>query len=107
MGKSNEPWSRTQLTIRLTGRRKQLLLKLAALAEPGCTPGEAIDVAIRTALDERGPGELEARMQSVEDTLEAMDSERRFEAARIERALKKLESGVAALHALIAELAGE
>jgi hypothetical protein len=97
---------RSQATVKLVGRRREALLQLAQREAPGCSPVDAIDRAIDLAMAERNDkASAEQRLEAIEDTLEAMDSQRRSESARVEAALSKLDASVARLHALISEVA--
>lgn len=43
MAESKNPWDRGQATVKLVGRRKELLERVARACAPGCSPVEAID----------------------------------------------------------------
>lgn len=99
-------WDRAQVTVKLTPRRKSLLCDIALGMPNGTTPSDAIERALEAAWASREEiAALEARIDSLEDTIEAADGERRREADRTLAAIAEMGASVARLHALIAEAA--
>ena len=99
-------WDRPQVTVKLTPRRKSLLCDIALGMPNGTTPSDAIERALEAAWASRQEiAALEARIDSLEDTIEAADGERRREADRTLAALAEMGASVARLHALIAAVA--
>ena len=83
-------------------------MRLAERESPGCSPVDAIDRAIDLATAGRGEiDSLQARLDAIEDTLEAMDSQRRAESARAEASIGSIAKSLASLCALIEEAANE
>ena len=96
-------WDRPQVTVKLTPRRKSLLCDIALGMPNGTTPSDAIERALEAAWASREEiAALEARIDSLEDTVEAADGERRREADRTLAAVADLGASVMRLHALIA-----
>lgn len=96
-----DPWTRDQATVKLVGRRKAMLEKVAARFAPGCSPVEAIDRALEIAL---APSE-DSDLVSLTELVMVVDDARRADAARIESAIAKLSAQLRGLHALIEEVA--
>lgn len=107
MGETQNAWDRGQATVKLVGRRKQLLQAIARAHAPGCSPVEAIDRALELASAPDDEADVVSRMHSIEDLLMLVDEARRSDTAKMEAQLAKVAASLAGLHALIKELAGE
>ena len=98
-------WDRPQVTVKLTPRRKSLLCDIALGMPNGTTPRDAIERALEAAWASREEiAALEARIDSLEDTIEAADGERRREADRTLAAVAEVVAGIERLHAMIASV---
>lgn len=101
-------WDRPQVTVKLTPRRKSLLCDIALGMPNGTTPSDAIERALEAAWASREEiAALEARIESLEDTIEAADGERRREADRTLAALVYLRGASDRLNALIESLVSD
>lgn len=107
MSNSKNAWDRGQATVKLVGRRKQLLEQVARAHAPGCSPVEAVDRALELATRPDDEADLASRIYAIEDLLVLVDEARGADSAKLEAQLLKVASSLAALHALIEELAGE
>jgi hypothetical protein len=107
MGQTQNAWNRGQATLKLVGRRKQLLEQLARARAPGCSPVEAVDRALELATAPSDATDLASRLFAIEDLLMLVDEARRGDTAKLEAQLAKIAANLAGLHALITELARE
>ena len=101
-------WDRLQVTVKMTPRRKALMSDIALGMPNGTTPSDAIDRAIEAAWTSgREIESLERRIESLEDTMEAVDGERRRESERALEAIKDMATNLARLHCLIQTLSAQ
>ncbi len=101
-------WERSQVTIKLTPRRKSLICDIALGMPNGTTPSDAIERALEIAWNSRSETDaLNSRMESIEDTIEAADGERRREADRALNAIADLSETITRLHRLLLELSSD
>lgn len=107
MGRTQNAWDRGQATVKLVGRRKQLLAQIAQAHAPGCSPVEAVDRALELATKPEDEADLASRLYAIEELLALVDEARRKDAAKIEAQIAKLAASLASLHALIEHLAEE
>ena len=107
MTDTKHAWNRTQATVKLVGRRRQLLERIARAHAPGCSPVEALDRALELANNPEGASDLASRIDAIGELLSIVDEARRSDTYKLEEQLKKVAASLAALHSLIAELAGE
>ena len=99
-------WSRGQVTVKLTPRRKSLLCDIALGMPNGTTPSDAIDRALEAAWCSRDElASLEGRVDSLEQSVQAASGERRQEADKIVQSLSGLALNIARLNRLIEESA--
>jgi hypothetical protein len=106
MSDKQSAWDRGQATVKLVGRRKQLL-EVVAKGCPGCSPVEAMDRALELATRPEDETDFASRIYAIEDLLALIDDARRADAGKIEAQLAKVAASLSSLHALITELAGE
>lgn len=107
MSDTQHAWNRTQATVKLVGRRKRLLERIARAHAPGCSPVEALDRALELATNPEGESDIASRICAIEELLALVDEGRRSDTDRLEAQLAKVAASLTALHSLIAELAGE
>lgn len=100
-------WKRRQLTLRLPPERLAQLRSIATQMNSDATPTDAVDRAIAMAVAQIGSDRHGDRLDAIEDALEALAMERRFDTDRIEAAVLALGKNLAALHALISEVANQ
>ena len=109
MSQRNESngWDRTELNLKFSKRRRDLLLALAMRLAPGATPTDVIDYALAhvPAVDDASP--IAERVGDLEDAVERSAMEQRFANASIEESIKALAGGIEALRSLISEVASE
>lgn len=105
-GKTTRDWDRGQVTVRLTSRRKELLMLLAAREAVSGGPTSAIDRAIDLAMAPSGEP-LEAFLEELESRLARADSERAAEAASFAQTAAGLEAAVSQLADALRALLGE
>ncbi len=107
MNKSMNAWDRGQATVKLVGRRKQLLEQVARAHAPGSSPVAAIDRALEMATRPEDEADMASRIYAIEDLLVLVDAARSADTAKLEAQLAKVAASLAGLHALITQLAGE
>jgi hypothetical protein len=107
MGESQNAWGRGQATVKLVGRRKQLLEKVASIHAPGCSPVEAIDRALEMATAPQDESDLASRLFAIEALLALVDEARAADSSKVEAQIAKLAASLAGLHSLIKQLAEE
>lgn len=103
-------WDRKQLTLRLAGRRKELLAGIAQRVAPGCAPTEAIDRALDLALGvarSETDADLPDRVAAIERAIEASGAATQAELVTLRRSVDAMTDALAKLHALLRELASE
>ncbi len=99
-------WSRDQVTVKLTPRRKSLLCDIALGMPNGTTPSDAIERALEDAWAANHElAGLASRIESLEDTVQAANEERRREAIENMEALAALTANLSMLLKLIQEMA--
>lgn len=103
-----DKWARDQATVKLVGRRKTMLERVAAAFAPGCSPVEAIDRALEAALAPHAIQDASgAELPNLCELVVLVDDARRADSERIEAAIAKLGDQIRGLHSLIEELAQE
>lgn len=107
MGQKQDAWSRGQATVKLVGRRKQLLEGIARAHAPGCSPVDAMDRALEMATSPQDEADFASRLFAIEELLVLVDEARAADADKIEAQIAKLATSLASLHALIKQLAEE
>jgi hypothetical protein len=107
MEQTQDAWSRGQVTVKLVGRRKQLLERIARAHAPGCSPVEAIDRALEMATAPQDDADFASRLFAIEELLALVDEARAADSVKVEAQIGRLAASLAGLHAMIKELAGE
>ena len=103
-------WERDQFSLRLTGARRERLMRIAADMPAGSTPIEAVDRAIERSLAEPAPAGEDAtseRLDALEELVGRFEIERKRDAAGARAASDETLGEVrliAALMSVVAEL---
>jgi hypothetical protein len=100
-------WDRTELNLKLSKRRRDLMVELAKRLAPGATPTEVIDYALSQAPVADGDAGAGERFADLEDAIERATMEQRFANASMEESIKALARGLEALRSLISEVAAQ
>lgn len=103
----NPGWPRGQITVRLTAKRRANLEKIANGMGPSATPMDALDHAIHAACAPPAPDNVNARLNDLEDMMEALSVQVLAETGRLETIMKTMAKGLNDLHALISEVAAQ
>ena len=105
--KANRDWDRGQVTVRLTARRKELLMLLAGREGVSGGPTHAIDRAIDLALAPGTHDSMREDIAELRDALTQSDAARERTDARLARSLSELLESVAGLSKTLRELGTE
>lgn len=101
-------WSRPGLHLRLSTERLASLLALGAMLPEGCSPSDAIDLAIKMASASRLPAaeSSEPRFDDIDDAIERLARQSAREAARHQELAMGIARNVQQLRDLISAVAG-
>ena len=106
-GKALRDWDRGQVTVRLTTRRKERLMLLAAREALSGGPTDAIDRAVELALTPETPDQLREEIVELREALTESDAARERTDERLGRSLFELLEIVAGLSKTLRELGSE
>ena len=94
---ASRDWDRGQVTVRLTTRRKESLMLLAAQEAVSGSPTDAIDRAIDLALDPGTTDALRGELSELRILLAQSEAARERQEARLARELSEISGVVTAL----------
>jgi hypothetical protein len=97
----DQSWMRTQVTLRLPAARLAQLRSIANRIGPDATPTDAICKAIAEASALLDQSAILDQLDYLEESLETMAAERRFDSDRLEAAVGAIGQNLAALQAIM------